>query len=195
MKDIYLTISKPAEGLFKEKGSKFLSFVHPVLSEAEAESILKDYRKKFYDARHVCYAFVLGPDANIFRYSDAGEPSNSAGPPIYGQIKSQNLTNVIVIVVRYFGGAKLGVSGLISAYKTAAAEALANSKIIKKYPETLLTLKFTYEQMNTVMKLVKDYDLKIMEQNFDLKCEMKVLCRSSTKQELINTLKDIDINA
>lgn len=175
----YYSIKSSTESLYKEKGSKFIGFAHPVESEDEVSNILKSYRKEYNDARHVCYAFILGKDGEHFRSSDDGEPSNSAGPPILGQIRSHELTNTLVVVVRYFGGTKLGVVGLVSAYKEAATACLSKAEKIEKHPEHLVTIYFEYPQMNTVMRLVKDFNLRITTQNFEMKCELKAYCRDS----------------
>lgn len=171
----YLTLSRVSEGLFKEKGSKFLAFAYSVKSEQEIKEILDGLRKKYFDARHHCYAYMLGKNKDVFRANDDGEPNHSAGDPILGQIRSHSLTNVLIVVVRYFGGTKLGVGGLINAYKTAAAEAIANNQIIETEDRQELILHFNYPEMNQVMKLVKDHELEISAQNFDNSCEIKLL--------------------
>ena len=171
----YLTLSRVSEGLFKEKGSKFLAFAYSVKSEQEIKEILEGLRKKYFDARHHCYAYMLGKNKDVFRANDDGEPNHSAGDPILGQIRSHSLTNVLIVVVRYFGGTKLGVGGLINAYKTAAAEAIANNQIIETEDRQELILHFNYPEMNQVMKLVKDHELEISAQNFDNSCEIKLL--------------------
>lgn len=170
----YLTLAHASEGLFKEKGSKFLAFAYPVKSEQEIKEILDSLRKKYYDARHHCYAYILGKDMDIFRANDDGEPNHSAGDPILGQIRSNSLTNTLIVVVRYFGGTKLGVGGLISAYRTAAAEAIANNLIIESEDIHELVLHFGYPEMNQVMKLVKDHGLEIAGQKFDNLCEINL---------------------
>ena len=170
----YLTLAHASEGLFKEKGSKFLAFAYPVKSEQEIKEILDSLRKKYYDARHHCYAYILGKDMDIFRANDDGEPNHSAGDPILGQIRSNSLTNTLIVVVRYFGGTKLGVGGLINAYRTAAAEAIANNLIIESEDIHELVLHFGYPEMNQVMKLVKDHGLEIAGQKFDNLCEINL---------------------
>ena len=170
----YLTLAHASEGLFKEKGSKFFAFAYPVTSEKEIKEILDSLRKKYYDARHHCYAYILGKDMDIFRANDDGEPNHSAGDPILGQIRSNSLTNTLIVVVRYFGGTKLGVGGLISAYRTAAAEAIANNLIIESEDIHELVLHFGYPEMNQVMKLVKDHGLEIAGQKFDNLCEINL---------------------
>ncbi|MCS4436415.1 IMPACT family protein [Aquiflexum gelatinilyticum] len=171
----YLTLSTVSEGLFKEKGSKFLAFAYSVKSEQEIKEILDGLRKKYFDARHHCYAYMLGKNKDVFRANDDGEPNHSAGDPILGQIRSHSLTNVLIVVIRYFGGTKLGVGGLINAYKTAAAEAIANNQIIETEDSQELNLHFNYPEMNQVMKLVKDHELEISGQKFDNSCEIKLL--------------------
>ena len=168
----YLTLAKVSESLFKEKGSKFLAFAYPVKSEADIKETLDSLRKKYYDARHHCYAYVLGKNKDVLRTNDDGEPNHSAGDPILGQIRSNSLTNVLIVVVRYFGGTKLGVGGLISAYRNAAAEAISNNQIIESEDSRELTLQYGYPEMNQVMKLIKDYGLEIADQDFDNLCKI-----------------------
>jgi uncharacterized YigZ family protein len=162
----YYTIQSPGEGAYKEKGSKFLSFAFPVASEDEVKEKLRTLKIEYYDARHHCFAWMLGPDKKQFRAYDDGEPNHSAGDPILGQIRSRNLTNVLVVVVRYFGGTKLGVSGLIAAYKTAAEDALDNSLVIEKQVMERVTLSYDYSVTTEVMRMVKDFDLTILDQEF-----------------------------
>ena len=184
MRDHYLSISGESEGLYKEKGSKFLAFAFPVGSEEEVREKLEMLRKTYYDARHHCYAYRLGNDGEKSRANDDGEPGHSAGDPILGQIKSRELTNALVVVIRYFGGTKLGVSGLINAYKTAAAEALELNTIVTHDITHLIRFSFPYEEMNTVMKLCKDLDLKIKEQGYAEHCLLDALVVVSRAQEL-----------
>ena len=174
MKNIasYLTLAKVSEGLYKEKGSKFLAFAFPVKDEAGIKEVLDSLRKKHYDARHHCYAYILGKNKDVFRANDDGEPNHSAGDPILGQIRSNSLTNVLIVVVRYFGGTKLGVGGLITAYRTATADAISNNEIIESEDTRELTLQFGYPEMNQVMKLIKDHELEITGQDFDNLCEI-----------------------
>ncbi len=174
MQDSFLTIANQSEGLYKEKGSKFIAIAFPVESVDAVKERLEELRKEYYDARHHCYAYVLGHAGDETRANDDGEPNHSAGDPILGQIKSRELTNTLVVVIRYFGGTKLGVSGLIHAYKTAAAEALDANKILKKDITEHITLRFPYDEMNEVMKLVKDLDLKIKGQDYDSLCVMNL---------------------
>ncbi len=179
MNDTYKTIEKAAEGIYKEKGSKFLAFAYPVFSESEASEKLDSLKKEFHDARHHCFAYRLGADMKKYRVNDDGEPSNSAGPPILRQIKSKHLTNIIIIVVRYFGGTLLGVGGLINAYKTAAADALNNASLITKTVNKKIIIHFEYPDMNDVMTLVKEENLKQIEQAFELHCKLEVEVRKS----------------
>lgn len=182
--DTYLTIAAPAEGLYKEKGSKFIALAYPVSDEEEIKGLLEEIKKKYYDARHHCYAYRLGREGLVFRANDAGEPNHSAGDPILGQLRSYNLTDVLIVVVRYFGGTKLGVGGLINAYKTAAADAIENSDIITKIASTDIHLHFDYLAMNDVMRLVKDYDLQIKKQEFENTCYMVLEVRLSLQEEV-----------
>ena len=169
---VYNTLESPSEGLYKEKGSKFLSFAFPVSSEEQIKDLLDQFKKQYYDARHVCFAYILGYQKDRYRAYDDGEPNHSAGDPILNQIKSFDLSDTLVIVVRYFGGTKLGVGGLITAYKTATQEALENAKVIEKIPTEVLKHHFKYEEMNHVMSVIKQYDLKVLQQKFELSCEI-----------------------
>jgi uncharacterized YigZ family protein len=180
--DTYLTISKPSEGIFKDRGSKFIAYAYPVTTEAEIKEHLNYLRKEHFSARHHCYAFRLGPDKSAYRANDDGEPTNSAGKPILGQIQSKDLTNILIVVVRYFGGTLLGVSGLINAYRSAAAEALASAEIIEKLVQDVYELSFDYLQMNDVMKIIKDEELKIISQNFDTSCIIKFSVRKNSAE-------------
>jgi uncharacterized YigZ family protein len=182
--DSFLTIKSSSEGIFKEKGSRFLAFAFPVENEDEIGDILENLRKQYHDARHHCYAWRLGPDSSHFRTNDDGEPGNSAGKPILGQIQSFQLTNVLVVVVRYFGGTLLGVGGLIQAYKTASLEALKNAFVIERYIYAFFRISFRYEDMNVVMKVIKDLDLEQWDQHFELECELKVKIRKSEEENL-----------
>ena len=173
MQDSFLTIGQPAEGLYKEKGSKFIGLAFSVKTEDEVKERLEETRKTYYDARHPCYAYILGHEGTQFRANDDGEPNHSAGDPILGQIRSKELTNTLVIVVRYFGGTKLGVSGLINAYKTAAALALDNTSIEEKLITQTIKLQFPYEEMNEAMKLVNDFEMQITRQEFEMECSLE----------------------
>ncbi|MDN5203380.1 YigZ family protein [Fulvivirgaceae bacterium BMA10] len=191
MEDTYLTLARQSEGSYKEKGSKFLAFAYPVNSEEDIKEYLANLKKKYFDARHHCYAYILDQDQSRFRANDDGEPNHSAGDPILGQIRSNNLTNVLIVVVRYFGGTKLGVGGLINAYRTAAVEAIDNNQIVQKVVKILIRINFDYLQMNEVMKLVKDYNLEIRQQEFDNRCNFSLLVRLKQKEELTEKLKKI----
>lgn len=166
------TILSPSSGLYKEKGSKFLSFAIPVKDVDEIKSILENYRKEYYDARHVCYAYMLGEERTDFRANDDGEPSGTAGRPILGQINSFELTDVLIIVVRYFGGILLGTGGLVTAYKEAASDAIQNAEIIEKTIELPLSIHFSYELMSEVSRLIKEFDLQVSQQKFETACDM-----------------------
>lgn len=162
----YHTLNRPSQGIYKEKGSKFLAFAYPVSSEMEIKERIETLRKEYFDAHHHCFAWMLGPDKDKYRSFDDGEPNHSAGDPILGQIRSKGVTDVLIIVVRYFGGVKLGVGGLIGAYKAAAEEALNNAAIVEKEVTEILDFSFDYEITSDIMKLTKDFDLKIIEQTF-----------------------------
>jgi len=192
MKDTLLTISKISEGFYKEKGSKFLAFAFPVKSEDEVKNQIGQLKKKYYDARHHCYAFMLGKDQKIFRAADDGEPNNSAGMPILGQIRSKNLTNILIVVVRYFGGTKLGVSGLVQAYRTSALEALENAEIIEEIITQQIQVRFQYPQMNDVMKIGKDFQLDMSNQSFDEKCQIKFDVREKLLEEVKAKLEKVE---
>lgn len=179
MSDTYLTIQDKSEGIYTEKRSKFLAFAHPVETIEEIKDLLTDYKKKYYDARHVCYAYMLGPERTDFRANDDGEPSSTAGKPILGQINSRELTNILVVVIRYFGGVKLGTSGLIVAYREAAAEALSAATVIEKTIEETVTFTFPYVMMNSVMRVVKELNPRIVEQKYDETCIITLAIKRS----------------
>ena len=185
--DSYFTISKPGEGAYKEKGSKFLAFALPVKDEDEIKAHLDILRKNYYDARHHCYAYILDPDGNRFRANDDGEPVHSAGNPILGQIRSKGLTNVLVIVVRYFGGTKLGVSGLINAYKTAALEALENAGQKKVDILQKVKIQFNYDLTSEIMALVRD--MSIVDQKFTDICVLEVAVNMRMLDALLSNLR------
>lgn len=189
--DTYLTIKKPSEGIFKDKGSKFLAFAFPVKTEGEIKNILTSLKKLHTGANHHCYAFRLGADKQSFRSNDDGEPSNTAGKPILGQIQSKDLTNILIVVTRYFGGTLLGVNGLINAYRQAAAEALSAAEIIEEIVKEYYLLQFDYLQMNDVMKIIKDEKLEIISQDFELKCELTFAVRKNNADRVCNFLKKI----
>lgn len=192
MSDSYKTIKAVSEGIYKEKGSKFLAFAHPVQSEEEVKEIIKEYRKEFYDARHVCYAYVLGIKKEIYRANDDGEPSGTAGRPILGQINSKNLTDVLVVVVRYFGGILLGTGGLVTAYKEASADALNQAEVIENTAKSTLLIRFDYVVMNDVMKLMKQPDVQIIEQGYDSSNFIRLSVRNSMLDVLAEQMKKID---
>ena len=177
--DTYKTIAAPAEGLYKEKGSKFLAFAYPVRTIDEVKTHLEQLRKDYFDARHHCYAYILGPRKDAFRANDDGEPSGTGGRPIHGQLLSADLTDMLIVVVRYFGGILLGASGLANAYKTAARDAIDHATIIEKTIDCRYRLGFAYETMNDVMRILKDYDLKPENQNYDMSCSLEVSVRQS----------------
>jgi len=185
----YRTLATSGEGLYREKGSKFIAFAYRVGSVDEVREVMATVRKKYYDARHVCYAYMLGAARTEFRANDDGEPSGTAGRPILGQINSRNLTDVLVIVVRYFGGVLLGTGGLIVAYKEAAADALNNAELVEKQVEEALTIVFEYRQMNEVMKCIREHRAKIVSQLTGMECVIQVLAGLSTSKIMINQLE------
>lgn len=190
--DEYLTITdKPAEGFYSEKRSKFLAFAFHVTTEDEVKSIVAEHRKKYYDARHVCWAYTLGADHSLFRANDDGEPSSTAGKPILGQITKNELTDILIIVVRYYGGVNLGTSGLIVAYRTAAAEAIANAEIVKLYKEEEVVYDFPYIMMNDVMKIIKEMSPRIVGQTYDNTCEIRLSIRVSEAPVLKEKLEKL----
>lgn len=185
MADTYKTVSKEVcEGFYSEKRSKFLAFVHHVDSVDEAMAIVKEYRKKYYDARHCCYAYVLGSDRADFRANDDGEPSSTAGKPILGQLNRLELTDVLVVVIRYYGGVNLGTGGLIVAYRTATEDALSKAVIEEKFVEEPITYRFTYPMINAVMRVVKETGARIVSQSFDNDCEIVLSIRQSLAEGL-----------
>lgn len=192
MDDTYKTISGVSEAVFTEKRSKFIAIVIPVRSVAEIKTLLEQYQKKYYDARHVCYAYMLGAERKDFRANDNGEPSGTAGKPILGQINSHELTDVLVIVVRYFGGIKLGTSGLIVAYRTAAAQALDEAEIIEKTVDEEVTVVFEYPFMNDVMRIVKEESPEIIGQSYDMDCIMTLRIRKSQMSRLRSRLEKVE---
>lgn len=177
MDDFYRTIEKPAEGLFRDRNSKFLAFGFPVGTAGQVTDILTTLRKKYHDARHHCYAYRIGSQKGVFKFNDDGEPSGTAGKPIYNQIVANDLSDVLVVVVRYFGGTLLGTGGLINAYKSATAEMFLNASFVIKYISTCYLLEFPYDKMNAVMKLLKEEDLIPIEPVYGESCSLKVLIR------------------
>lgn len=185
MADTYKTVSKEVcEGFYSEKRSKFLAFVHHVDSVDEAMAIVKEYRKKYYDARHCCYAYVLGSDCADFRANDDGEPSSTAGKPILGQLNRLELTDVLAVVIRYYGGVNLGTGGLIVAYRTATEDALSKAVIEEKFVEERITYRFTYPMINAVMRVVKETGARIVSQSLDNDCEIVLSIRQSLAEGL-----------
>jgi len=189
--DSYLTIKAPAEGVFRDRGSKFLAHVYPVTSEQEIKEHLSALRKEHPSANHHCYAWRLGPDAQAFRANDDGEPSNSAGKPILGQIQAKDLTNILIVVVRYFGGTLLGVSGLINAYREAAAHALLNSQVEEKFILFEYKIEFSFEDMNLVMKVLKDTDSKIISQDYNDTNSILFRIKKQDSEKLEETIKSL----
>ncbi|EFA44950.1 putative YigZ family protein [Hallella bergensis DSM 17361] len=192
MNDSYKTIQGTGEGYYTEKRSKFLAFAHHVESAEEVKKIVDGYRKKYYDARHCCYAYMLGADRSAYRANDDGEPSSTAGKPILGQINSKELTNILICVIRYYGGVNLGTGGLIVAYRTAAADAIAHCEIVERLVEEEVTFSFSYPMMNGVMRVVKDMDARIVAQKFELSCEVVLSIRKSLAGELRARLKQLN---
>lgn len=190
--DEYKTITdNVGEGYYTEKRSKFLAFTHHVTTTEEVKTTIDNYRRRFYDARHVCYAYMLGPERADYRANDDGEPSSTAGKPILGQINSNSLTDILIIVVRYYGGVNLGTSGLINAYRTAAVEAIAHSQIITKQVEELIVYNFPYVIMNDVMKVIKDMSPRIIAQTYDNTCQIQLSIRKSKAEELQQRLEKL----
>lgn len=188
MVDSFITISSSGEAIYKEKGSKFLSFAFHVDSEDEVDSLRKEFKKKYYDATHVVYAFRIGPDGDKFRAADDGEPSGSSGLPVLNIIKSKNITNVIVLVVRYFGGTKLGIPGLIDAYSQAAAMALDAAQTEEQLVTDTIDVSVPYSMVNFVMRIVKDHDLQVAEMGGSVDCEIKILVRKNMKDSILELL-------
>ncbi len=191
MQDTYKTIESPAEGYITEKKSKFISFIFPVKTAEEVKQIVDEHRKKYYDARHVCWAYMLGSGREEYRSNDDGEPSGTAGRPILGQINSYELTNVLILVIRYFGGTLLGTSGLIKAYKEAAEDAIKNAEIVEKTIDETFIIHFEYLLLNDVMRILKQFENVSWEQDFNESCTIKLSIRKSEFQRLHNNLSQI----
>lgn len=189
--DTYRTLAAPAEGLYKEKGSKFLAFAYPVHTTDEVKAHLDDLRKQYFDARHHCYAYILGPNKDAWRANDDGEPSGTGGRPIHGQLLSADLTDTLIVVVRYFGGILLGASGLANAYKTAARDAIDHAQIEERTIDVRYRLNFEYALMNDVMRILKDFDLKPENQHFDLDCSLEVAVRQSLSVRLYDAVANL----
>ncbi|MDR3195008.1 MAG: IMPACT family protein [Tannerella sp.] len=190
--DSYTTIRSTAEGYYTEKRSRFLSFAVPVGSVEEAGVWIDSYRKQYHDARHVCWAYMLGADRKTFRANDDGEPSSTAGKPILGQINSRELTDILIVVVRYFGGIELGTGGLITAYRTAAAEAIAAATTERRTVDEEYTAVFDYPHLNSVMRIVKEMQPRVLSQTFDMTCRMKLRIRKGDAQALTNRLLKVE---
>jgi len=187
--DTYKEIKSHTTGIYKEKGSKFIAYSYPVYSEQEVKERLEEVKKLEYSARHHCYAYVLNPDKSAQRANDDGEPSSTAGKPILGQIQSNELTNILIVVVRYFGGVKLGVPGLIRSYKTAAADAIADATILSKKIKEHYEVSFKYPQMNDVMRLVKDFDLEVVNTDFQIDCNLIFAVPKSKADNVVEIFK------
>ena len=192
MEDTYKTIARTSEGLYKEKMSKFISFAVPVSTLDEVKENLEIYQKKYYDARHICWAYMLGHQRVDFRSNDNGEPSGTAGKPILGQINSFGLTNILIVVIRYFGGIKLGTSGLIVAYRTAAAEAISAAEIEERTVDEDITVVFEYPYLNGIMRIVKEDNPAIISQKFEMDCEMTLRIRKGEAERLKNRLLKVE---
>jgi uncharacterized YigZ family protein len=190
--DEYKTIEASSQGTYRDKGSRFLAFAFPTKSEAEVKEQLELLKKKYYDATHHCYAYILGFDKSAYRINDDGEPSGTAGRPIYGQILSTDLTNILIVVIRYYGGTKLGVPGLIHAYKTAASEALASAGIVTRIVKEKYQIEYPYEKMNDVMKIVKDETLEVINNDFGTKCVIQVAVRHSNAPRVIGKFSNVN---
>jgi uncharacterized YigZ family protein len=186
--DTYITIVSSSQGLYKEKGSRFISFAIPVSGQDEIKSLIDKIRKEHHEARHHCYAYMIGHERNIWRVNDDGEPSGTAGRPILGQINSHGLTNIIIVVCRYFGGTLLGVSGLINAYRSAAASAIQNAELAEKTLHDYYEIRYPYVAMNDVMKILKEENLGQSNQTFDLECSILLDFRVSVKEKVLNRL-------
>jgi uncharacterized YigZ family protein len=190
--DKYKTIRSSSEGIYKEKGSRFLAFAFPVASQEEVKPIIEGIRKKYHDARHHCYAYMVGRDRLIWRVNDDGEPSGTAGRPILGQINSFGLTNILIIVSRYFGGTLLGVSGLINAYKSAASDAIKNAEVIERTLHAYYRIDFPYISINDVMKILKEEDAGQSEQSFELECTVIIDFKVSASEKIVSRLSRVE---
>jgi uncharacterized YigZ family protein len=191
--DEYKTIKEPAQGSFRDKGSRFLAFAFPVSSEQEVKQKLETLRKQYYDATHHCYAYVLGFDKSAYRVNDDGEPSGTAGRPIYGQILSADLTNILIVIIRYYGGTKLGVPGLINAYKTATSEALSKAVKVTRIVKEMYQVEYPYEAMNDVMKIIKDESLEVINNEFGTKCVIRLAIRQSDSGRVVSKFSKINL--
>lgn len=190
--DEYKTITHSAQGSFRDKGSKFLAFAFPAASEQEVKQHLETLKKLYFDATHHCYAYVLGFDKSAYRVNDDGEPSGTAGRPIYGQILSNDLTNILIVVIRYYGGTKLGVPGLINAYRTSAAEALKNATVANRIVKEIYQIEYPYEGMNDVMKIIKDETLEVINNDFGMKCVIRLAIRHSEAERITGKFSKVN---
>jgi len=190
--DEYKTITDSSQGSFRDKGSKFLAFAFPAASEQEVKKHLETLKKQYFDATHHCYAYVLGFDKSAYRVNDDGEPSGTAGRPIYGQILSNDLTNILIVVIRYYGGTKLGVPGLINAYKTSAAEAIKNASIANRIVKEMYQIEYPYEGMNDVMKIIKDETLEVINNEFGMKCVIRLAIRHSEAERVTGKFSKVN---
>ena len=190
--DEYKTITQMAQGSFRDKGSRFISIAFPTTTELEVKQHLESLRKQYYDATHHCYAYVLGFDKSAYRTNDDGEPSGTAGRPIYGQILSADLTNILIVVIRYYGGTKLGVPGLINAYKVASAEVLKNATIVTKIVKEVYQIEYPYEVMNDVMKIIKDEILEVINNEFGMECVIRLAIRHSEADRVTGKFSKIN---
>jgi uncharacterized YigZ family protein len=190
--DTFRTVKEISQGIFTEKKSKFIAYIIPISTLDDVKTELEKYKKEYYDARHICWAYMLGAERKEFRSNDDGEPSGTAGKPILGQINSNELTDVLILVIRYFGGIKLGTSGLITSYKEAASEAISNAEIIEKTIDLNIDFVFEYPFMNDVMKIVKDLEPTILQQEYDMDCYMSLSIRQSLYDQLISRLEKVE---
>lgn len=190
--DTFLTIEAVGQGYYTEKRSRFISYVIPISSVEDVKPILVEYRNKYHDARHVCWAYMLGSERNVFRSNDDGEPSSTAGKPILGQINSNNLTNVLLLVVRYFGGIELGTSGLIVAYRTAAASAIEAAKIVERTIDEQIVVRFEYPFLNGIMHVIKEMNPEIISQKFDMDCSVTLRIRKNDAEQLRSKLLKVE---
>lgn len=190
--DTYKTIKSSSEGIYKEKGSRFIAFAYAVSDQNEIKPIIDKLRKEHHEARHHCYAYMIGKERTMWRVNDDGEPSGTAGRPILGQINSSGLTNILIVVIRYFGGTLLGVSGLINAYKTAAAQAIYNAEIIELTLQEFYEISYPFISMNDVMKILKEENIGQSDQSFDLECCIKINFRASAKEKNLNRLSRVE---
>jgi uncharacterized YigZ family protein len=193
--DSYRTIKGPAEGFYSEKRSRFIAYAMPVRTVEEAKAEIDKYRKQYYDARHVCWAYMLGAERTVFRVNDDGEPSSTAGKPILGQINSNELTDILILVVRYFGGIELGTGGLAAAYRSAAADAIANAAIEERTVDEDITVVFEYPYLNGIMRIVKEDNPTVVSRHFDMDCEMTLRIRKSEAERLKNRLLKVETAA